>query len=121
MFAEITNFSDAHLHALSFLPVRVSIFDHWLTKQIRTFTYAQALKGEHLAEYMAGEDRFVIFYGLLIKAGGAFWIAAASGEPRSIGGAELQCVILASLRDTRLIDLYVERLGTQSSGRFRPN
>lgn len=98
----------------------VSIFDHWLTADecdAAVMRFDDDLDGAKQVEYLGGENRFLRFYRHLAERG------AVSNRDGSVVGFEsmssdLEAIIVASLREERLMDVYFCGLGVRVLGRY---
>jgi len=99
----------AALAQAGYLPVQVSVFDHWLEESEADaeplLFYALALQKGALPAYLAGERQFLAFYRRLAEDGA--WIRV-NGTARPLEPAELEMILLSSLRENQPMDIWFE-------------
>jgi hypothetical protein len=102
-------FEQGRMEELGYLPVNVSIFDHYLTeeedRECKIMFYSQAIKAGTLDEYMVGERQFLALYSDLANEGAyvewkdSYWLAEAD----DVAFVRLQ---VESLREKIHMDVY---------------
>ncbi len=102
-------FEQGRMEELGYLPVNVSIFDHYLTeeedRECKIMFYSQAIKAGTLDEYMVGERQFLALYkdlavdGAYVEWEGSYWSAKAE----DVAFIRLQ---VESLREKIHMDVY---------------
>lgn len=97
------------LKPLGYVWTFVSVFDHWLSEAdaetCPIMNYSSARSGNELTAYMAGEEQFRRFYAALAQQG---CTCNHPGPRRSLvcPSQAFDDVIIASLREQRLMDVY---------------
>jgi hypothetical protein len=88
---------------------RISIFDHWLSEQEaaknKVMFYSLAEEEGLLSEYLSGERKFLILY-LSLSTLGVVCKYPSPLRRLEYGEPELENVIVNSLREKRLMDVY---------------
>lgn len=123
-FPYLHDFTDEQrLAELGYLALPVSVFDHWLTlaeyAPSGVISYGEARTNGRLAEYLAGEERFISLYDQL-AVGGISIVRTKHGrlEPVAPSGRRFRELILSSLRERRLMDLYFNGADTRVIGNW---
>jgi hypothetical protein len=95
--------------------IYVSIFDHWLSEleadQSNIMCYNIALKNNSLDEYLDGEEKFLIFYSQLFDE-------YSFKDNKKIDFDEYKTTVIQSLREKRLMDIYVQNGRIRLQGGF---
>jgi hypothetical protein len=95
--------------------IYVSIFDHWLSEleadQSNIMCYNIALKNNSLDEYLDGEEKFLIFYSQLFDE-------YSFKDNKKIDFDEYKTTVIQSLREQRLMDIYVQNGRIRLQGGF---
>jgi hypothetical protein len=120
-FPEIEPYQRAQIEELGYLPLHLSVFDHWLTREecegCDLINYETALSAAKIVEYQAGEDKFIDFYRRLI---GADEVSVNEDDPvyRAHSETLFNAIIVPSLRERKLMDLFVERANVRIVGGY---
>jgi hypothetical protein len=89
-----------------YVPRWVSVFDHWLTEaeaaDCALMSYSQAVRHAQEPAYREQEARFMAFYADLL--GGS---PATLPDGSAVGGANVSDVLIRSLREQALMDIYL--------------
>lgn len=93
----------------------ISIFDHWLSEveaeQCNTMCYNISLKNNSLNKYLKGEEKFLNFYLQLFDEN-------CFNDNKKIDFDEYKTAIINSLREQRLMDIYVKNGKVRLQGGF---
>lgn len=93
----------------------ISIFDHWLSEveadQSNIICYDISLKNNSLDEYLNGEEKFLNFYYQLFDE-------YSFKDNKKIDFDEYKATIIQSLREQRLMDIYVQNRKIRLQGGF---
>ena len=93
----------------------ISIFDHWLSEveaeQCNTMCYNISLKNNSLNKYLKGEEKFLNFYLQLFDEN-------CFNDNKKINFDEYKSAIINSLREQRLMDIYVKNGKVRLQGGF---
>jgi hypothetical protein len=93
----------------------ISIFDHWLSEveadQSNIICYDISLKNNSLDEYLNGEEKFLNFYYQLFDE-------YSFKDNKKIDFDEYKATIIQSLREQRLMDIYVQNGKIRLQGGF---
>ncbi|MDP9803498.1 hypothetical protein [Acinetobacter calcoaceticus] len=85
--------------------ISISIFDHWLSEveadQSNIICYDISLKNNSLDEYLNGEEKFLNFYYQLFDE-------YSFKDNKKIDFDEYKATVIQSLREHRLMDIYVQ-------------
>jgi hypothetical protein len=99
----------------------VSVFDHWLTEDEASscdiMTFRSAMEANAGASYFEGERHFLNFY-LTLAADGMICNRPLHGEILSKDDSCLEPMLLASLREQKLMDVYFKSLRARVIGRY---
>ena len=95
--------------------IYISIFDHWLSEveagQCKTMYYNLALENNCLDEYLNGEEKFLNFYSQLFDE-------YSLKNNKKIDSDEYQTIVIQSLREQRLMDIYVQNRKIRIQGGY---
>ncbi|KKC45490.1 hypothetical protein [Acinetobacter sp. V2] len=95
--------------------ISISIFDHWLSEveadQSNIICYDISLKNNSLDEYLNGEEKFLNFYYELFDE-------YSFKDNKKIDFDEYKAIIIESLREQRLMDIYVQNGKIRLQGGF---
>ncbi|WP_284085629.1 hypothetical protein [Acinetobacter pittii] len=95
--------------------ISISIFDHWLSEveadQSNIICYDISLKNNSLGEYLNGEEKFLNFYYQLFDE-------YSFKDNKKIDFVEYKTTVIQSLREHRLMDLYVQNGKIRVQGGF---
>ncbi|PTV55203.1 hypothetical protein [Acinetobacter seifertii] len=95
--------------------ISISIFDHWLSEveadQSNIICYDTSLKNNSLDEYLNGEEKFLKFYSQLFDE-------YSFKDNKKIDFDEFKTTVIQSLREHRLMDLYVQNGKIRLQGGF---
>ncbi|MGV2456590.1 UNVERIFIED_CONTAM: hypothetical protein P4N62_17700 [Acinetobacter seifertii] len=95
--------------------ISISIFDHWLSEvesdQSNIICYDTSLKNNSLDEYLNGEEKFLNFYSQLFDE-------YSFKDNKKIDFDEYKAMIIESLREQRLMDIYVQNRRIRLRGGF---
>jgi hypothetical protein len=95
--------------------ISISIFDHWLSEleadQSNIICYDISLKNNSLYEYLGGEEKFLNFYSQLFDE-------YSFKDNKKIDFDEYKTTVIQSLREHRLMDLYVQNGKIRLQGGF---
>lgn len=95
--------------------ISISIFDHWLSEveadQSNIICYDISLKNDSLDEYLNGEEKFLNFYYELFDE-------YSFKDNKKIDFDEYKAIIIESLREQRLMDIYVQNGKIRLQGGF---
>ncbi|MEH1709086.1 hypothetical protein V7G70_00295 [Acinetobacter pittii] len=95
--------------------ISISIFDHWLSEvevdQSNIICYDISLKNNSLDEYLNGEEKFLNFYYQLFDE-------YSFKDNKKIDFDEYKTMIIESLREQRLMDIYVQNEKIRLQGGF---
>ncbi|MGK8803424.1 hypothetical protein [Acinetobacter seifertii] len=95
--------------------ISISIFDHWLSEveadQSNIICYDTSLKNNSLDEYLNGEEKFLNFYSQLFDE-------YSFKDNKKIDFDEFKTTVIQSLREHRLMDLYVQNGKIRLQGGF---
>jgi len=119
-FPEFESYDRAGLTAPGYALLHLSVFDHWLTNEeagdcgYMFHGMAQETE-EDLAEYQKGEDKFLAFYRALL---GSNPVIVSKDEHFYLEGGEalIETIIIPSLREQRLMDIFVESANVRVLG-----
>jgi hypothetical protein len=121
MFRSLAAFDDNSLDQAGYAKVALSLFDHWLTEaefaDCRRLSFDMAVQSGLRAEYMKEEERFLDFYRTAFAAG----VYCAAGPAMTWFPAwndDLRGVVVASLREWRLMDVYCPSLRLRAMGGY---
>jgi hypothetical protein len=102
-------FEKDELDELGYFPIKVSIFDHYLSdeedRQCKILFYDQAVEAGKLEEYMIGEKQFLALYTDLAKEGAyvewkdGYWSANATD-------VAFIRILTESLREMSRVEIY---------------
>ncbi|MBP2489549.1 hypothetical protein R1538_13215 [Rhizobium leguminosarum] len=109
------------LASLGFSFCHISVFDHWLSAQEAAdnpfMSYSIALDAGELEGYLQGEHKLLKFYSSLSSLG----VICNRPSPLRVFEAftaELEQIMISSLREKRLMDLYFKVAGVRVIGRY---
>lgn len=95
--------------------IHVSIFDHWLTEvetdQSNIICYDISLKNNSLDEYLNGEEKFLNFYYQIFDE-------YSFKDNKKIDFDEYKATVIQSLREQRLMDIYIQNGKIRLQGGF---
>lgn len=95
--------------------ISISIFDHWLSEveadQSNIICYDISLKNNSLDEYLNGEEKFLNFYYQLFDE---YFFK----DNKKIDFDEYKNTVIQSLREHRLMDMYVQNGRIRLQGGF---
>lgn len=95
--------------------ISISIFDHWLSEveadQSNIICYDISLKNNSLDEYLNGEEKFLNFYYQLFDE-------YSFKDNKKIDFDEYKATVIQSLREQRLMDIYVQNGRIRLQGGF---
>ncbi|KJH61616.1 hypothetical protein [Acinetobacter calcoaceticus] len=95
--------------------IHISIFDHWLSEveadQSNIICYDISLKNNSLDEYLNGEEKFLNFYYQLFDE-------YSFKDNKKIDFDEYKTTVIQSLREQRLMDIYVQNGRIRLQGGF---
>ena len=95
--------------------ISISIFDHWLSEleadQSNIICYDISLKNNSLDEYLGGEEKFLNFYSQLFDE-------YSFKDNKKIDFDEFKTTVIQSLREHRLMDLYLQNGKIRLQGGF---
>lgn len=95
--------------------ISISIFDHWLSEveadQSNIICYDISLKNNSLDEYLNGEEKFLNFYYQLFDE-------YSFKDNKKIDFDEYKTTVIQSLREYRLMDMYVQNGRIRLQGGF---
>lgn len=95
--------------------IYISIFDHWLSEveadQSNIMCYNIALKNNSLDEYLDGEEKFLNFYSQIFDE-------YSFKNNKKIDFDEYKTTVIRSLREQRLMDIYVQNGRIRLQGGF---
>ncbi len=95
--------------------IYISIFDHWLSEleadQSNIMCYNIALKNNSLDEYLDGEEKFLNFYSQIFDE-------YSFKDNKKIDFDEYKTTVIQSLREQRLMDIYVQNGRIRLQGGF---
>lgn len=95
--------------------ISISIFDHWLSEveadQSNIICYDISLKNNSLDEYLKGEEKFLSFYYQLFDE-------YSFKDNKKIDFDEYKATVIKSLREQRLMDIYVQNGRIRLQGGF---
>ncbi|MEO4209086.1 hypothetical protein [Acinetobacter pittii] len=95
--------------------ISISIFDHWLSEveadQSNIICYDISLKNNSLDEYLNGEEKFLNFYYQLFDE-------YSFKDNKKIDFDEYKTTVIQSLREHRLMDMYVQNGRIRLQGGF---
>ncbi|MFV5548568.1 hypothetical protein VXQ35_10480 [Acinetobacter oleivorans] len=95
--------------------IYISIFDHWLSEvdadQSNIICYDISLKNNSLDEYLGGEEKLLNFYSQLFDE-------YSFKDNKKIDFDEYKTTVIQSLREHRLMDLYVQNGKIRLQGGF---
>jgi len=95
--------------------ISISIFDHWLSEveadQSNIICYDISLKNNSLDEYLNGEEKFLNFYYQLFDE-------YSFKDNKKIDFDEYKATVIKSLREQRLMDIYVQNGRIRLQGGF---
>ncbi|UGQ27102.1 hypothetical protein [Acinetobacter calcoaceticus] len=95
--------------------IHISIFDHWLSEveadQSNIICYEISLKNNSLDEYLNGEEKFLNFYYQLFDE-------YSFKDNKKIDFDEYKTTVIQSLREQRLMDIYVQNGRIRLQGGF---
>ena len=121
MFRAVTAFDDESLRRKGYDKIVVSLFDHWLSDveyaACRRLSFDMAVQAGLRDHYEREEQRFLTFYGAAFAAG----VYCAGDGPltwRPSWNADLIGVVRDSLRERRLMDVYVPALRIRVMGGY---
>ena len=95
--------------------IYISIFDHWLSEveadQSNILCYNIALKNNNLDEYLDGEEKFLNFYSQIFDE-------YSFKDNKKINFYEYKISVIQSLREQRLMNIYVQNGRIRLQGGF---
>lgn len=95
--------------------ISISIFDHWLSEveadQSNIICYDISLKNNSLDEYLNGEEKFLNFYYQLFDE-------YSFKDNKKIDFDEYKATVIQSLREQRLMDIYIQNGRIRLQGGF---
>jgi uncharacterized protein YqkB len=95
--------------------IYISIFDHWLSEveadQSNIMCYNIALENNSLDEYLDGEEKFLNFYSQIFDE-------YSFKDNKKIDFDEYKTTVIQSLREQRLMDIYVQNGRIRLQGGF---
>lgn len=95
--------------------ISISIFDHWLSEveadQSNIICYDISLKNNSLDEYLNSEEKFLNFYYQLFDE-------YSFKDNKKIDFDEYKTTVIQSLREHRLMDMYVQNGRIRLQGGF---
>ncbi|WP_335979609.1 hypothetical protein [Acinetobacter pittii] len=95
--------------------ISISIFDHWLSEveadQSNIICYEISLKNNSFDEYLNGEEKFLNFYYQLFDE-------YSFKDNKKIDFDEYKTTVIQSLREYRLMDMYVQNGRIRLQGGF---
>ena len=95
--------------------ISISIFDHWLSEveadQSNIICYDISLKNNSLDEYLNGEEKFLNFYYQIFDE-------YSFKDNKKIDFDEYTATVIQSLREQRLMDIYVQNGRIRLQGGF---
>lgn len=95
--------------------IYISIFDHWLSEveadECNILCYNIALNNNSLDEYLNGEEKFLNFYSQLFDE-------YSFKDNKKIDSDEYQTIVIQSLREQRLMDIYVQNRKIRLQGGY---
>lgn len=95
--------------------ISISIFDHWLSEveadQSNIICYDISLKNNSLDEYLNGEEKFLNFYYQLFDE---YYFK----DNKKIDFDEYKATVIQSLREQRLMDIYIQNGRIRLQGGF---
>lgn len=95
--------------------ISISIFDHWLSEveadQSNIICYEISLKNNSFDEYLNGEEKFLNFYYQLFDE-------YSFKDNKKIDFDEYKTTVIQSLREHRLMDMYVQNGRIRLQGGF---
>lgn len=95
--------------------ISISIFDHWLSEveadQSNIICYEISLKNNSFDEYLNGEEKFLNFYYQLFDE-------HSFKDNKKIDFDEYKTTVIQSLREYRLMDMYVQNGRIRLQGGF---
>lgn len=95
--------------------IYISIFDHWLSEveaeKCNTMCYNISFKNNILDEYLNGEEKFLNFYFQLFDEN-------SFKDNKKIDFDEYKATVIQSLREQRLMDIYVQNGKIRLQGGF---
>lgn len=130
-FPNVDAFDDTTFAKLRYLPRWLSVFDHWLREEeaaaSKIMTYDLATERGASAEYLAGEQKLLAFYGQLF-ADGAIRLMASHCEDahhavahHGVFDPALAEAVVTSLRERKagdLMDCYVPHRSLRVMGGY---
>ncbi|MCU4423940.1 hypothetical protein [Acinetobacter sp. WU_MDCI_Abxb74] len=97
------------------ISISISIFDHWLSEveadQSNIICYDISLKNNSLDEYLNGEEKFLNFYYQLFDE-------YSFKDNKKIDFDEYKATVIQSLREQRLMDIYIQNGRIRLQGGF---
>ena len=95
--------------------ISISIFDHWLSEveadQSNIICYDISLKNNSLDEYLNGEEKFLNFYYQIFDE-------YSFKDNKKIDFDEYKATVIQSLREQRLMDIYIQNGRIRLQGGF---
>ena len=95
--------------------ISISIFDHWLSEveadQSNIICYDISLKNNSLDDYLNGEEKFLNFYYQIFDE-------YSFKDNKKIDFDEYTATVIQSLREQRLMDIYVQNGRIRLQGGF---
>jgi hypothetical protein len=105
----------------NYCSTNVSVFDHWLTEDEASscdiITFRSAMEANAETSYFEGERRFLNFY-LALASNGVICNRPFHGKILSRDDLSLKSILLASLREQKLMDVYFKGLRARVIGRY---
>jgi hypothetical protein len=116
----IERYEREYLESLGYVPMWVSVFDHWLSPEESNsspiLSYNISLSANRFEEYRVGEEKFIDFYATIIKDNVV--LNLQTGVAHNSMSDSIQSVILDSLRETRLMDIFIENSNIRVLGGY---
>lgn len=121
MFPQLDAFDDSEFHVFGYHPLRISVFDHWLSEEEAAscchISYAVALKNNCLDDYLQGEHKFLDFYEALATSG-VFAVINDGIREFNLACEEFKRLVTNSLRESQMMDVYVKSINARAIGGF---
>ncbi len=121
MFRTLAAFDDDSLSLAGYARVALSLFDHWLTEaefvDCRRLSFDMAVESGMRAEYLKEEALFLDFYRKAFASG----VYCATGPSMTWFPGwtdDLQAVVVASVREWRLMDVYCPSMRLRVMGGY---
>ncbi len=115
------DFEEKDISEMGLAYASISVFDHWLSEEEAgaspLMSYSIALRAGKLDDYLVGEHKLLELYRMLGRHG------AICNYPRpfrkfDIVDVELEKVLMSSLREQRLMDVYFADFGVRVMGGY---